>query len=275
MSKNTLDTSKISQNVHQAIANVFSDFTRKTPGATLRSFSKSLGLSPALISMVLSKKRPASAKLLREILSLDMCHSDRKVISTWLAANAALHHLPQTNDHVSEYRFDEIEAEHFEMISNPVHFAVLTLLRSNTMRLSNPEIAKIIGVEPFFADMTINRLKRLGLVSHDKEGFLKLKTRPKTTSTNIPSAAIRSYHRSKLSSSLSALTEIPVHERDFSSLSMLVDSSRLSEMQTDIQKMRRKIFQKYDTKSGDRVYDLNTQLLPVSEKFIKPTKGVH
>lgn len=274
MSKNTLDTSKISEGVLQAIANILSDQARRVPGSTLRSFSKSLGFSPALISMVLSRKRKVSAKLLKELLNQEMSHADRKVISAWLTANEAIHQLPQTNE-VSQHEFDQLEAEHFEMISSPVHFAVLTLLRSKAVKFSNTEVASVLGIESFFADITINRLKRMGLVGYDKDGFLKLKTGIKTTSTNTPSAAIKSYHRSKLNSCLSALSVVPVHERDFSSISMIVDSSRLGELQADIQKMRRKIFQKYDSKNGDRVYDLNTQLLPVSNKFPKPTKGVH
>lgn len=254
--------------IHAVVGQVFLLFKRKNKNGTLRTFANLIGVSPALMSLVLSGKRRASAKLIRSLLVVDMSRADRLALLKWLAVHDEIKQIPNIRAEAPEYGFDELELEQFEMIANPEHFSILTLLRSESTRFTVQDVAALLNLDNFFVEVTVNRLKRLRMLTVDKNQHLKLLAKPKTTSKNIPSAAIRAYHRSKLNSSLAALVHIPVAERDFSSVSMLIDSSKIAEIQADIEKMRRKIFKKYDTKSGNCVYDLNVQLIPVIKKIL-------
>ena len=81
------------------------------------------------------------------------------------------------------------------------------------------------------------------------------------------SAAARKLQAQVLEKSLVALSEVPITERDHSSICMAIDSRKLPEAKERIKKFRRELcsFLKGETPSDlDRVYHLAISLYPVT-----------
>lgn len=216
----------------------------KNAAYSLRSFSRAVQVSPGRLSEYLSGKRALSGKMALKIA-------------------ARLGVQPQKNEN-----FAVLEDEVFAAISDWQHYAILSLMETKDFRADEKWIAKRLGISPLEVRETLERLLRLGLAKSEK-GKLSPTNENLATTDDVANAALRRSHQQSLEQAIDALESVDVELRDFSSITMAIDSSRLPLAKKAIRDFRRRLMRLLEAGVADEVYNLNIQLVPVTKKVGK------
>lgn len=248
-------------NVRVFLSNEFASRVQRNPAYSLRSFSRSLGVSPASLSQILTGKRPLTRKTALKI-------ADRLFLSpvekrSFLVTAFGLE-TPTDEAFVSKTELQELEIDKFRLISDWHHYAILGLagLEKNQ---ANPEwISKQLRISRKEAREAFQRLVRLGLIQRvgtrirRTSPFFKVATRPHEN-------AIRKYHSQNLRKASDVLEDPKSAVELFSGITMAVNEQKLPEARDLIRQFRRKLSELVETGNKTRVYTLSVQLFPISE----------
>jgi uncharacterized protein (TIGR02147 family) len=144
---------------------------------------------------------------------------------------------------------------------------ILNLTLLSHFRSDHKWIARELGITLKKCREAIERLVRLGLLE-EKSGQLVRTDKSIETPTDIPSEAIKSFHRQNIERALNSIDNADVSERDITSIMMPVDGEKLEEAKKRIRNFRRELaaFLREGSK-GEKGYSLNIQLLPQNEGF--------
>lgn len=172
---------------------------------------------------------------------------------------------------LSELRRDSpatlIAQEAFEMVAQWHHVAIFEMICLPGFTDDPAWIAGRLGraVTPEQVADSLMRFERLGLTMRTKNGKITRTSDAFTTAHNIPSAAIRSFHRQLLERALAAIDGEPVSRRSLFGHTMPIDSGRMAEAQQLILEFRQR-FHAVMSKTGspDSIYHLAVQLLPLT-----------
>ena len=92
------------------------------------------------------------------------------------------------------------------------------------------------------------------------------KTEGLTTSADVPSRALRKYHRQNLMLAESSLESDPVELRDISATNMAIDPRHLPKAKKLIRSFRRKLSRLLEMGEKTEVYTLSVQLFPNTKR---------
>lgn len=237
------------------------------PRYSLRRFAKDLGLSHPFLSQVLNGRKKLSEERAREIAQLtnwnrarqidfiklvraDLCPSDaerKKILSGIKTSSQAF------------TRFESLALDRFRLISDWYHFAIAEMTTIQSIATDPEAIAGRFGLTPLLAAKAIERLLDSQLLERDATGRLK-KSVGNYTTGNIPSSAIRRYHRSMLNKAHAAIeTQDPI-DRDFSGLTMAIDPKNIPKAKKMIADFRRELMTTLESGNPSAVYHFSAQL---------------
>jgi len=162
--------------------------------------------------------------------------------------------------------FHKISIDTFELLSDWVHYAILSLLELPDSRLNSRWIARRLGVSELQARLAIERLKRLHLIARIN-GKWKQSSQPLIVENDVPSLAIKRHHRHILQKADEALDTTTFKERDFSATTFTADPKNVPFAMQKIRAFRRKLVAELE-KMGrpSEVYQIAVQLFPISRK---------
>jgi len=233
---------------------------RKTRNASysLRAFARDLGVSPAALSQYLSRKRELSNKnrrLIAEKLNLSPLEQEALIATA------------QTRPGVQDHRL-QISEDTFKLISDWVSVAILSLARLRENQAKATWVSKRLGITESQAKDALQRLMRAELIEV-KAGRLQRTGKVFTTTSDVPSQAIRKFHLSVLHKAQEALLDLPVDTRDITVMTMPADPAKLQEAKKILERTRRRIADLLTTDEASEVYVLSMQLFPVSKPRAK------
>lgn len=236
--------------VQKALFECFNERRSRNARYSLRAFSKSVGLSPAYLSMVLSGQRVMPEKRFHAI-------ADRLGMSAFEA------------DLVSQRRVEtsekaHLEEENFRLIANWQHLAVLNLSKLKDHKADSRWISRRLGISELEARECIQRLIGLGYLKIEN-GKFKPAEGSSSTTEDVPSAAIRKFHAGILSQAKQAIDEVSVSERELASIVMCVKKKDLKRMKQSLRKMHESFADAYESTAGDEVYAFSLQLFPLTK----------
>lgn len=240
---------------------------RSNPRYSLRSFARTLEIEPSALSKILHGKRAVTRNtfdLLADRLALSptqlkqLAPPDklrrRRAATTGKASNAP--------------EYAEISPEMFEAISDWHHFAILELTAIAGFRPDAKWIARKLGITASQVRIAAERLQAIGFLEIDARGAWNDRSGSVTAARGrFSSAAARKLQTQVLEKSLIALNELPITERDHSTICMAIDSRKLPEAKARIRKFRRELcdfLKGEDPAVLDRVYHLAVSLYPVT-----------
>ncbi len=115
-------------------------------------------------------------------------------------------------------------------------------------------------------DETVQSLIAEGSLEKTAEGW-RPPPIPVETTTDLPSAAIRSFHRESLEYASQALDTVAVEERHFASYVMTVNAARMAEAKLAIQQFVDEFAARFEAPPGecDALYQLNLSYVPLTE----------
>jgi uncharacterized protein (TIGR02147 family) len=109
-------------------------------------------------------------------------------------------------------------------------------------------------------------LESLQLISRDAQGFFRPTERGVTTGAGWKSVAVHTFQSETLRLALEALDRIPKNQRNYSTLTMSLTEADFAEVKERVRDFRQQLIKFIHSKSqGERVYQMNIQLLPLTE----------
>jgi uncharacterized protein (TIGR02147 family) len=235
------------QTIQEAIRAELLRRRRRNPRYSLRSFARDLEISPGRLSEFINGKRAISEKWKPQLIRKLGLGQDIVKLADG---------LPKAGRLLCE---DELN-----VIREPYFSAILSLLDTREIFQDSTQIGGRLGLLPSEARSALAVLARLGLVKNLR-GRWMVNQVGTHTSNDIPSAALREYHRRAMQQAQTCLDEVPVDLRDITSVMLAIDPSKLPIAKRRIQRFRKSLERLLESGTKSEVYTLNIQLVPVSK----------
>ncbi|MFV8257742.1 TIGR02147 family protein [Bdellovibrio bacteriovorus] len=239
---------------------------KKNPRFSLRSYAKLLGISSGRLSDILNGRSPLTEKkalALVERLSLEPFEKQHFLR---LAENEALQRSEgrtvRGRKKSAAYR---LRMDQLALIEEWEHFALMSLIETSTFRFDKKWIARKLGLTQARLEEVLEKLLSLSFVAIDSTGQLKNVHRAMSTLTDIPSAALKNANTSCIMQALEKMHSVDVLDRDITSMTFPVDPQQIKEAKKLIREFKGKMAKLMKKGSTSEIYNLNIQLVPVSE----------
>ena len=242
---------------------------RRNPHYSLRAFAAHLGVPPGRLSELLSRKRSVTRALAKFLVGrLDLAPSEacafvEGAMPAGRSAKSAMSLARQATR--AETPYATLADDSFSAIAEWEHFALLSLLETADAKSDAAWMARRLGIGIGQVRDALERLERLGLVvrESDNAAFRPTHANLSTGDADV-SPALRRSHKQSLEHAIRAIDDVPLAQRDVSSVTMAVDIARLPEACALIRAFRRDLAALLETGDRTEVYNLNIQLVPLS-----------
>lgn len=229
----------------------------KNPQFSLRAFAKYLGVGKTVLSDTLALRRHPSRRnciKIGERLGL----SPREIRTLISKSNF------DRSEPLNDSDFLNLDTDTFHVISDWFYFAILNLAKLKGNRSDPFWVGRRLGISPIQARLAVNTLKRLGLI--DVRGTRLVRTsKPILTKTDVPSSALRAHQKQNLTLAEASIDRDPVDMREFSSVTMPVNTLRLKEVKRRILEFKEDIASELEAGECTEVYTLAVQLFPLTK----------
>ncbi len=225
-----------------------------------RSFAKKLGISPGTLSEILNSRRKISIRMaarLAERLQLD---PQRK----WELLNSVQKEKLGLQS-VADQDYVTLESSQFALIAEWPYLALLSLMRTKEFKSQIPWIAKRLRLSIKEATFILERLEKLNLIKKDIEGNWQRSFERIRTTDAIKDAAIHSAHTKDLALIQKSLEEVPLNWRDVTSITMPIDTKKLTEAKRLIRQFQDDLSELLESGESNEVYRMSIALFPLSE----------
>jgi uncharacterized protein (TIGR02147 family) len=245
----------------------FLELQAKNPSFSLRAFAKKLDLSPSALSELLRGHRHGSRKLAARLASrllLDpqethelLKHFDEKKPRPSVAQDVL---DPDSRDYL------KLTADQFQLISEWVHYAILSLIQTRDFEPDADWIAARLGVSASKVEACLERLLRLGLIERSETGRLTRTFAKIHTPDDVFNVSLQKAHIADMELAKEALVNLPVELRDFTSLTLPTSPERMPEIKKLIRRFRDEATQLLEsTPSKTEVYQMSVYLYPLTK----------
>lgn len=238
------------------------------PKYSLRAFARALDLSPTILSLVLSGKRPLSRQSAHKIMNhLLLCPDERAVLLEWANTKPGKRKQPEemlSDTIADDTNIHQMSLDSFALISDWFHLAILSLLEISGARFDARWIARTLGISKIEAEAAMERLQRMGLIERIN-GRWKQATAPIRIGNDVPTAATKKFQRQLLLKAIESIENDPDETRDFSSMTLAMDPAQIPYARKRIRMFRRQLSDELEAMGAPkRVYKLTVQIFPVS-----------
>jgi len=226
---------------------------------SLRAFARGLEVSPSQLSGIISGKRNLTRRQAGKLVEkLALSPGEKRSFLT-----SAFPEIVQTETN-QETKRRLLREDEFRVISEWYHFAILHLGEISPNNTNPAWIAKRLGIAEIQALEGLSRLKRLGLVVVHKDGSFKPTEKSLTTTDDIPSEAIKRFHKQNLELAQSKLDTVPIDKREYGAMTISVNPSKLPKLKRMIREFQSRISEELEGGKRKAVYSFSVQLFPLS-----------
>lgn len=240
------------QPYHSLLQGAYRTRRDRNPSYSLRAFSRAIGISPTTLSKVFRYERNLSPRNLKKLASfLELSPFEVEKLSVRSLARLGGKAVSRT-----------LEEDEFRLISDWYYFAILSLAKTSTCLADARWIAKRLGLSAVEAQGALRRLERMGLVR--KKGRKLIRTsEPIHTTSDVPSFALKKFHRQQLAIAIQAIERVPLDRRDITSTTMAIDPARIPLAKKKLAEFRELLSDFLEGGERKDVYLLSLQLFPL------------
>lgn len=257
------------QNFRRLLQDRLLESCRKNPQYSLRSFARSLDVSPSALSAMLNGKRPITSKMKLRLGSALGLTTDE--LMQFSSASSKTKKPKQSSYHL-------LELDLFAVISDWYHYAILELTKIKDFDIDTLAISKKLGITKSEANFAVERLKRLGFLAQDSKGKWIDATPNSGFVTNIQgkttSLGSKKLQTQILEKSIQAIEQVSLEKRNHTSMTMAINSKDLEYAFEQIKKFRRNLCNDLESSPDpDEVYQLHIGFYPVTKKSESQVKS--
>lgn len=243
----------------------------------LSLWARSLGLqSTSSLTKVLSGERKPGPKMVDQLVRYFKFSPEeeshfRSLVLLTKDKNASLMSalLARTKSNEQALQKRVLELFEFRLIAEWQHLSIRELFRVKKLGLTAAKIKKLLKeqLSTETIEKSVSLLKSLNLLTKNKEGRLYSPDVQILTQNEMPDAAVRFYHEQKLEHAKKQLTQTPASEREYQSLTLLIDRDELPKIKRKIRDFVQALEAEIASKKVNQLYQFQVQLFPVSEVF--------
>lgn len=248
------------ESMENYLKNLYLEKCRLNEQYSLRAFAKSISLAPSTLSELFNGKRKLS-KALRNRIGKALEMDDEQV-----KAFEAKSHGNSLNSNTEEPNYETLALDSFYLVSQWYHYGILQLLKTKSFQNCPVWIAERLGITQDEATSALNRLTRIGIVELIN-GKLVDVTNGQTShlKDNYTNGQLRDFQINALQIAIDKLKEVPIENRDNTSMTLAINKSALPTAKKEITKFRRKLTKQLEQfGEPDEVYQLAIALCPLT-----------
>ena len=248
---------------------LLNELTRRqkvNPRYSQRAFARQMGIGSGELSELLKGKRNLSLRSALKIskaLGLNSSETRRLIEMAQLDRGEKMGAGNLFGMQAVELK--KLALDVFEIVSDWYCFGILNLALTEGFRWNEVYISRRLGISVPEVRIAIQRLERVGLLEPSNGSWIVKETDLSTVS-EIPSAAVRQFHKQMLQKCIDALELVDVAERDITGISFAVDPKDLPEIKADISRFQDELAQKYCSRKKKEVYHLEIGLIPLTRR---------
>lgn len=250
-------TKKATLNFKDFLKRELSRRCEQNPAYSLRAFAKQLGISHTSLSQILAGKRPLSSKAQKQ-MALALNVSIEQFVKFKIPTNIKF-----------EERFEPLDIDKFEFLSDWYHDAILELTRLRCFKPEPKWIARVLDVNVNQINLAIERLTKLGLLKIERTGEWKDLSVNNTNNHvgEFTNSALKRYQKDILNKSAQALETLPRDQRDHTSLMLNFSRAEIKKAKELIKKFRTEFSAAAQNceQVADDVYTLQISFFPITE----------
>jgi uncharacterized protein (TIGR02147 family) len=204
---------------------------------------------------MMSGKRSITAKTIKKFSQkLDLSPFEKK---QWMSSSV------QEEQTSIEKKTLQLQEDQFRMISDWYHFAILAMTRLKNTQSDPRWVARELGIDVQDAHQALLRLVRLEIL--ETKPKLKQISDPIEVTSDIPSEAIRKYHKQNLNLAAEKIETIPNSLREYQSVSLTLNPNQMKAYKKLIDDFMEQASEMQNNDKNQVIYNLNVQLFPVSK----------
>jgi uncharacterized protein (TIGR02147 family) len=236
------------------------------PRYSLRSFARHLNLSPGALSEILRGQRDLSLKSVPNVAKAFGLNAVEGLHLLQLAQSAKA--PPETSLGPAPVPRQALNENVFSLVSEWYHFAILNLFDCEALQWKAAWISARLGISRIQAQMAMDLLLRVGLVERQKGRYFA-KNSEVVSPANVPSTAVRNYHRQILEKAILALETQNLQERDFGGCGFAIDITQLPALKKELSDFQDRLLAKYAKGKKTEVYFLEMALFKLTNRSNK------
>jgi len=234
----------------------------RNPRYSLRAFAKHLRMDAPTLSRVFNEKKKPGIRLIKRlstILELSPKTRDSVIYSQF------------PNERLKQKKtepFDFMEEDRYQIVSKWYYFAILELIKIDTLDHSPKGIASHLGLKKNVAKIAIERLKKCGMIKEKEGKLIDLTTGKTTILGEVKTSEKRKRHQKDLLNlAIDSIDLVNISLRDHTSITVAIN-------QKDIEQAK-SLIRDFHTKLGsflasspvkDAVYNVSISLYPLTKQ---------
>ena len=162
-----------------------------------------------------------------------------------------------------ELLLDQTETQ-YKILSEWEHYAILSLLECDDFQSDVEWISRHLGIAKLRIEQVLQRLKDAKLIKISKSGKIQKTFEKLKTSEDVTSKAIQKSHHESLEMAQEKLKTVPLEKRDYSTVTMAIDSRHMEEAKVLIREFRKRLASLMEDGRKTEVYRLSIELYPLT-----------
>jgi uncharacterized protein (TIGR02147 family) len=158
----------------------------------------------------------------------------------------------------------QLSEKEFAPISEWYHFAVLGLAHLHTNYADAEWIARRLRISPLIAKLALEDLIRYGHLEI-KQGMFRQTSEFIRTRHDLPSVAVRRFHRQVLELAAKKIEAVPTELREFSAMTLAINPKQIAVAKKLLRNLRDKFSEEISVGKKTEVYFFCTQFFPLTE----------
>jgi uncharacterized protein (TIGR02147 family) len=244
----------------EALREQYMQLRSRNPAFSLRAYARRLQVNSGVLSAVMNGTRPVTQKFIKQIVPRMGLPPE---LEKQVQGDFRLKHLSKAEARESKaillLRNDE-----FSLISNPVHFSILSLFELQDFSGSPAWMAKRLNISVKETNAALARLARLKLVQKSKSGWTATGRTLRTTE-GISSMAIKRFHEQRLDEAKTAVYEVDVADRDYLCSTVAINKRKLPLARKLVREFLEKLEDVLGEDPKDEVYRIGLEIFPVTD----------
>ncbi|MGE3975360.1 MAG: DUF4423 domain-containing protein [Bdellovibrionales bacterium] len=242
---------------------------QSNPNYSLRAFARSAGVNPAILSMILRKKRKVTSDAVRKIgAGLGLSQRQIESFASHISEEAV-------SSNAKTKQMNQLSLDTFYLITEWYHDAIMELSRIEGFGGTPLFISRALGISVNEAQLAIERLERIGMIEVNADNtWNDVGEYTSIQHDDFTDVALRRFQEKVLELSSKTIKAVPKELRDHSCMTMAVRRSDLKEAKKRIREFRRdmnEFLQRKSQKPFDDVYCFALSLFPLTNKYKKET----
>lgn len=245
---------------------------RQNPRYSLRAFARDLKLAPSRLSEIISGKQGLSRKAAERIAVILGYNQQEK--ERFCDLVESMHARSRKDREVAKVRLKkhdlpsnefQLQMDVFKAIADWYHFGILELMNIEGFKSDPKWIAKRLSISEFEAQLAIDRLARLELVTFKGNKIIPTHSQGQVAG-DMPSDGLKKLHSQLLEKAKEAIFLQSLDQREYRSAILAIDTKMLPKAKKAIREFEYKFCMDLEeAKNKDGVYCLAIQFFDLLE----------